>query len=232
MKALLADTRAQAGASGAAAASSRSERLAAAAVAALLGNRRALGRRFFARSGMAQRGARYPPLDGVSLSLTLGTSRKMPFLWRVLLAALFAGVLSGAFAAALHQLATVPLILEAEKYEHAPPRMPRRGARACRHASASLGIPMTMPGRPRRVSSALRTRSPPICWRASASRCCLLPAWPCAAKRSHGARGCFGGWPGFSRSRSRPGWGCRPIFPATSPARCSPGSSGGPQPPE
>lgn len=46
----------------------------------------------------------------------------MPFLRRVLLAALFAGVLSGAFAAALHQLATVPLILEAEKYEHAAPR--------------------------------------------------------------------------------------------------------------
>jgi cobalt transporter subunit CbtA len=44
----------------------------------------------------------------------------MPFLWRVLLAALFAGVLSGAVAAVLHQLATVPLILEAEKYEHAP----------------------------------------------------------------------------------------------------------------
>jgi cobalt transporter subunit CbtA len=44
----------------------------------------------------------------------------MPFLWRVLLAALFAGVLSGAVAAVLHQLATVPLILEAEAYEHAP----------------------------------------------------------------------------------------------------------------
>ena len=43
----------------------------------------------------------------------------MPFLRRVLLAALFAGVLSGVLAAALHQLATVPLILEAEKYEHA-----------------------------------------------------------------------------------------------------------------
>ena len=40
---------------------------------------------------------------------------------RVLLAALFAGVLSGVLAAALHQFATVPLILEAEKYEHAPP---------------------------------------------------------------------------------------------------------------
>ncbi len=44
----------------------------------------------------------------------------MPFLWRVLLAALFAGVLSGSVAAVLHQIATVPLILEAEKYEHAP----------------------------------------------------------------------------------------------------------------
>ena len=43
----------------------------------------------------------------------------MPFVRRVLLAALFAGVLSGALAAALHQFATVPLILEAEKYEHA-----------------------------------------------------------------------------------------------------------------
>jgi len=43
----------------------------------------------------------------------------MSFVRRVLLAALFAGVLSGAFAAALHQLATVPLILEAERYEHA-----------------------------------------------------------------------------------------------------------------
>lgn len=45
----------------------------------------------------------------------------MPFLRRVLLAALFAGVLSGALAAALHQLVTVPLILEAEKYERAAP---------------------------------------------------------------------------------------------------------------
>ena len=44
----------------------------------------------------------------------------MPFLRRVLLAALFAGVLAGGLAALLHQLATVPLILEAEKYEHAP----------------------------------------------------------------------------------------------------------------
>jgi cobalt transporter subunit CbtA len=44
----------------------------------------------------------------------------MPFLRRVLLAALFAGVLAGAFAGVLHQLATVPLILEAERYEHAP----------------------------------------------------------------------------------------------------------------
>jgi cobalt transporter subunit CbtA len=42
----------------------------------------------------------------------------MPILRRVLLAALFAGVLSGVLAAALHQFATVPLILEAEKYEH------------------------------------------------------------------------------------------------------------------
>ena len=48
------------------------------------------------------------------------TSRPMPFLRRLPLAALFAGVLSGVPAAALHQLATVPLILEAEKYEHAP----------------------------------------------------------------------------------------------------------------
>ena len=51
----------------------------------------------------------------------------MPFMWRVLLAALFAGVLSGAFAAALHQFATVPLILEAEKYEHAATHAPRHG---------------------------------------------------------------------------------------------------------
>ncbi|MGE0259130.1 MAG: CbtA family protein [Alphaproteobacteria bacterium] len=43
----------------------------------------------------------------------------MPFLRRVLLAALFAGVLSGGFAALLHQIATVPLILEAEQYERA-----------------------------------------------------------------------------------------------------------------
>ena len=43
----------------------------------------------------------------------------MPFLRRVLLAALFAGALSGGFAGLLHQFATVPLILEAEKYEHA-----------------------------------------------------------------------------------------------------------------
>src|SRR3954454_1539761 len=43
----------------------------------------------------------------------------MPFLRRILLAALCAGVLSGIFAALLHQLATVPLILEAEKYEQA-----------------------------------------------------------------------------------------------------------------
>jgi cobalt transporter subunit CbtA len=44
----------------------------------------------------------------------------MSFLRRVLLTALFAGLLSGAFATALHQFATVPLILEAERYEHAP----------------------------------------------------------------------------------------------------------------
>jgi cobalt transporter subunit CbtA len=44
----------------------------------------------------------------------------MPFLRRVLLAALFAGLLSGVLAAVLHPLATVPLILEAEKYEHTP----------------------------------------------------------------------------------------------------------------
>jgi len=43
----------------------------------------------------------------------------VPFLRRILLVALCAGMLSGAFAAILHQLATVPLILEAEKYEHA-----------------------------------------------------------------------------------------------------------------
>lgn len=43
----------------------------------------------------------------------------MTFLRRVLLAALCAGVLSGAFAAFLHHIATVPLILEAETYEHA-----------------------------------------------------------------------------------------------------------------
>ena len=43
----------------------------------------------------------------------------MNFLRRVLLAALCAGVLAGAFAAFLHHVATVPLILEAETYEHA-----------------------------------------------------------------------------------------------------------------
>ena len=52
----------------------------------------------------------------------------MPFLRRVLLAGLFAGVLSGGFAAFLHQLATVPLILEAEKYEQA-------GGHAAEHAA-------------------------------------------------------------------------------------------------
>jgi cobalt transporter subunit CbtA len=43
----------------------------------------------------------------------------MSLMRRVLLAALLAGGLSGAFAASVHQLATVPLILEAETYEHA-----------------------------------------------------------------------------------------------------------------
>ena len=44
----------------------------------------------------------------------------MALLTRLLLAALCAGVLSGALAAAAHQLGTVPLILQAETYEHAP----------------------------------------------------------------------------------------------------------------
>lgn len=43
----------------------------------------------------------------------------MPFLQRVLLAGLLAGLLSGVFAAALHQFATVPLILAGETYERA-----------------------------------------------------------------------------------------------------------------
>ena len=65
----------------------------------------------------------------------------MPFLRRVLLAALFAGVLSGALAAVLHQLATVPLILEAEKYEHAPgPAGPRPGMR-----ERARGVPRPVP---------------------------------------------------------------------------------------
>src|SRR5688572_28572340 len=54
----------------------------------------------------------------------------MPFLRRVMLATLFAGVLYGAFAAALHQFATVPLILEAEKYEHAAPHAAPAGSPA------------------------------------------------------------------------------------------------------
>jgi cobalt transporter subunit CbtA len=57
----------------------------------------------------------------------------MPLLRRVLLAALFAGVLSGTFAAALHQLVTVPLILEAERYEHA--------AAAAGHAASHHAAP-------------------------------------------------------------------------------------------
>jgi cobalt transporter subunit CbtA len=61
----------------------------------------------------------------------------MPLLRRVLLAALLAGVLSGLLAAALHQLATVPLILEAEKYENA-------AGHAEGHA-ASRGAPASVP---------------------------------------------------------------------------------------
>jgi len=63
----------------------------------------------------------------------------MPFLRRVLLAALFAGVLSGVLAAALHQFATVPLILEAEKYEHAP--SPAAGQTEGHTASRALPAP-------------------------------------------------------------------------------------------
>jgi cobalt transporter subunit CbtA len=70
----------------------------------------------------------------------------MPFLRRVLSAALFAGVLSGAFAAALHQFATVPLILEAEKYEHAAPHAAPAGSPAAaepRHSHDDAWAPET-----------------------------------------------------------------------------------------
>ncbi len=174
MKALLAGMQAQAGASSAAAAVSRSERLAAAAVAALLGLGVIWGVGFSHVRGMAQRGARYAPLDGVSLPLALACT--MPFLRRVLLAALFAGVLSGVFAAALHQLATVPLILEAEKYEHAaaPAAAHAEGHAASRvlpapsesaHSHGEAWAPETRP------RARLRTRLQQICWRGSALRC-------------------------------------------------------------
>jgi cobalt transporter subunit CbtA len=63
----------------------------------------------------------------------------MPFLRRILLAALCAGVLSGAFATAVHQLATVPLILEAEKYEHAAPHAAPASVPAVAEAQHSHG---------------------------------------------------------------------------------------------
>jgi cobalt transporter subunit CbtA len=55
---------------------------------------------------------------------------------RLLLAALCAGLLSGVLAAAAHQFGTVPLILQAESYEHPSPQAGQTG-QAHEHAAAA-----------------------------------------------------------------------------------------------
>src|SRR5579863_2347093 len=79
-----------------------------------------LGRRLFTYRRAAQRGARHPTLQRVSLPL----DRNMSVFRRLVWVALCAGLLSGLFATAAHQIGTVPVILQAEVYEKAAERLP------------------------------------------------------------------------------------------------------------
>ena len=146
----------------------------------------------------------------------------MPLLRRVLLAALFAGVLSGAFAGVLHQFATVPLILEAEKYEHAPAPGHTEG-HAAGHAAPATSPAATEPAHSHDDAWAPETRLERALFTIAADLLVGNRLRAAASRRNGAARqqniawreGLLWGLAGFVAFTLAPGLGLPPDIPGS-----------------